>query len=226
MCDDYFLTYETGIEDFFDEPTQTFKIYEERDRKTMKGTASKKPAAHDAAFRNANQLIDIYYGETRANKGGDRFFVPHKPHFFFKSLFHVFPPLAKASLLRTQNNQFRSMDDLYTAYFYNNFVADSGNFRVERIATHDIPPSLDDPTFTVYMRSKDHKEHDSTLKQLEGLIGAKRKGEEGYGMPKFVAINDAAVGKVDSPQWPQLLEGFYDELYPEKSPVELYDLEY
>ena len=30
-------------------------------------------------------------------------------------------------------------------------------------------------------------------------------------MPKFVAINDAAVGKVDSTQWPQLLQEFYDE---------------
>ena len=56
MCDDYFLSKNISLDDFFDEERQLFKVYQERDRVTIPSTdkKTKPPNAHDASFRNVN----------------------------------------------------------------------------------------------------------------------------------------------------------------------------
>ena len=161
-----------------------------------------------------SQLLDEYFGRKLK-----RYFVPHMPHFFVKSIFQRLPPRFKSHLLATSRRPFRSMSDVHTAYLFNNFILESGLFEVELITTQEKPPLLANPTYTIYLRSLDHKEYDQGLSTLRFLIDAKRNETQNL-LPAFVSVNDDMAEHTD-PIGKLLFEEFFRVFFPHACSVEL-----
>jgi hypothetical protein len=118
MNADYFFGRPSSLADFVDLEKGQYKIILEMDRTSAAASQlSRPPASHDAAFRNANMLLDGW-AIANSNKGIERHFVPHAPHFFRKSLVEQLAAKAATQFSATSSHRFRSFEDVHVAYLH------------------------------------------------------------------------------------------------------------
>eukprot|EP01052_Picozoa_sp_SAG31_P008162 SAG31_NODE_405_length_16084_cov_3.913982_5_plen_172_part_00 len=135
-----------NVSDFVDLRTGLYKVYLEMDRKSALSTdITRPPAAHDAAFRNANVLLDKWIAPN-----SERHFVPHAPHFFRKSIVSELAVRAADEFKATSSHKFRSFSDIHVAYLFAHFLLESpGRMLARPIETTENYPDLTKPTYTV-----------------------------------------------------------------------------
>eukprot|EP01047_Picozoa_sp_COSAG01_P042067 COSAG01_NODE_3651_length_5823_cov_43.348821_11_plen_338_part_01 len=114
---DYLFGQPTSIDTFVDRRKGQYKMYIETDRTTMSSSSlTRGPASHDAAFRNANVLLDRWH--TSNGPVPTRHFVPHAPHFFRRSVVEELARKAPAEFQATSSHRFRSFQDIHVAYLH------------------------------------------------------------------------------------------------------------
>jgi hypothetical protein len=117
MNADYFFGRPSSFTEFVDETKGQYKVMLEMDRVSPAASQLTRPAAaHDAAFRNANVLLDEWAIGNR--KQPQRHFIPHAPHFMRKSLVEQLAVKAAAQFQATSSHRFRSFEDLHVAYLH------------------------------------------------------------------------------------------------------------
>ena len=179
MNDDYFITKDVLLEDFFKPQTQQFTIFEERDKHSIPSWSTENPInAHDSSFKNVNALLDYYYGHRE-----ERSFVPHVPHFFMKSLFKRMPPLFKVALSSTARSTVRSFTDVHTAYMFNHYVMESllHNFKIVDTTEHFL--LANQTVATIYLQNGKSKE----IEHLQEIALHRVNGSG----PTFLSVQDA-----------------------------------
>lgn len=118
MNADYFFGRPSSLSDFVDVTKGQYKVMLEMDRVSAAASQlTRPPAAHDAAFRNANILLDEW-AITNNAKRPERHFIPHAPHFMRKSLVEQLAVKASSQFQATSSHRFRSFDDLHVAYLH------------------------------------------------------------------------------------------------------------
>lgn len=117
MNADYFFGRSSSLSDFVDVTKGQYKVMLEIDRVSAAASQlTRPPAAHDAAFRNANVLLDEW--AITNGKASERHFIPHAPHFMRKSLVQQLAVKAATQFEATSSHRFRSFEDLHVAYLH------------------------------------------------------------------------------------------------------------
>ena len=211
MNSDYMFGRQVNISDFVDLRSGLYKIYLEMDRKTIASSdRGRPPAAHDAAFKNANQLLDHWIGPK------ERHFVPHAPHFFRKSIVAELEKKASAEFAATSSHKFRSFSDIHVAYLFSHFLLESpGRMLARVIETTENYPDLTKPTYTVYLFNKPGQPTEFNS-QLDLLRNAAANHEQ---LPLFLSINDA-MNDEGSEDIGRHVKDTLLTLYPEQSRFE------
>jgi hypothetical protein len=118
MNADYFFGRPSSLSDFVDVAKGQYKVMLEMDRVSAAANQlTRPPAAHDAAFRNANILLDEW-AITNSAKRPERHFIPHAPHFMRKSLVEQLAVKAASQFQATSSHRFRSFEDVHVAYLH------------------------------------------------------------------------------------------------------------
>lgn len=118
MNADYFFGRPSLLSDFVDVTKGQYKVMLEMDRVSAAASQlTRPPAAHDAAFRNVNTLLDEW-AINPDTKGLERHFIPHAPHFMRKSLIEQLSRKAATQFQATSSHRFRSFEDIHVAYLH------------------------------------------------------------------------------------------------------------
>ena len=216
---DYFFGRNASVDDFVDPLKGQYKIVLETDRATAAaGSVGQAPAAHDAAFKNANALLDRW--AVGGRPGGERHFVPHAPHFFRRSLVEQLAQKAAAEFAATSSHRFRSFTDVHVAYLHAYYMLEQpDSFLARVIPSTEASPTLDKPTYTVYLFNKPGQPT-SFYAELEALRVA---SQAGGGMPRFFSINDAMDDAGDD-TIVTLVRDTLLAIFPTRSPFETDDI--
>lgn len=158
MNADYFFGRPSSLADFVDLEKGQYKIILEMDRTSAAASQlSRPPASHDAAFRNANMLLDGW-AIANSNKGIERHFVPHAPHFFRKSLVEQLAAKAATQFSATSSHRFRSFEDVHVAYLHAYCAhprrADLRTFPEALSALSRAPAQQNTPVLLVWVRAR------------------------------------------------------------------------
>eukprot|EP01103_Thecamoeba_quadrilineata_P011560 TRINITY_DN2788_c0_g1_i1.p1 TRINITY_DN2788_c0_g1~~TRINITY_DN2788_c0_g1_i1.p1 ORF type:complete len:429 (+),score=73.72 TRINITY_DN2788_c0_g1_i1:98-1384(+) len=166
--DDYMIGRSIKIDEFVDDGCLVFFRDE---RRTLRGGGNNTGwSVHRQAMKNTNKLLDKRFGYRR------RYYLPHSPHVFRKSVVRKLVSDFWEVFYNTTRHQFRSWEDVHTAYFFSNYVVEKkpvcGRFK------------------NVKNRCLKNEEH--CIKLLHDLNDTKRFFGRMYHDPphKFVSIND------------------------------------
>jgi hypothetical protein len=183
---DYLFGQPTSIDTFVDRRKGQYKMYIETDRTTMSSSSlTRGPASHDAAFRNANVLLDRWH--TSNGPVPTRHFVPHAPHFFRRSVVEELARKASAEFQATSSHRFRSFQDIHVAYLHAYYLKENPErFLVRTIDSTEMEPALHKPTYTIYLFNKPGQPL-SFYHEINTL----RAAVQSDSLPPFFSINDA-----------------------------------
>ena len=184
---DYFLGRHITLGDFIDQRKGQYMLYLEMDRKSASSSQmARPPASHDAAFRNANILLDRW--GALGGSAADRNFIPHAPHFLRRSIVEELSRKAAAEFEATSSHRFRSFEDIHVAYLHGYYMLENPErFLVRTVETSESSPDRSKPTYTVYLFNREHQST-SFYTELDNLREAAMKRDT---MPPFFSINDA-----------------------------------
>jgi len=201
LNDDYMFGKYIPLEEF--EKEKCFTFYHD-ERKTLDSDSDEfGKNVHHSAMKNVNRVLDQRFGRQ------DRYFLPHSPHFFSKSIVKKIQREFREEFAEVSTHRFRSWTDIHTAYFYTNYILQqprefcSKYYEIHNGCPHDQEHCL--------------KLLHSNLTQAKSSLNSLFKRRR---LPKFLSINDHVDPTPEGDQVLSLFASFMYKIYPNSSQFE------